>query len=79
MSLLDVKDLSIRYADSAQSVVKNLSFSIEAGQSLGIVGESGAGKTQTAMALMGLLPANAVTGGSIRFDGQEFLGATSDV
>jgi len=79
MSLLDVKDLSIRYADSAKPVVKNLSFSIEAGQSLGIVGESGAGKTQTAMAVMGLLPANAVTGGSIRFDGQEFLGTAPDV
>jgi len=79
MGLLDVKDLSIRYADSAKPVVKNLSFAIEAGQSLGIVGESGAGKTQTAMAVMGLLPANAVTGGSIRFDGQEFLGTAPDV
>jgi len=79
MSLLDVKNLSIRYADSAKPVVNDLSFSIEAGQSLGIVGESGAGKTQTAMAVMGLLPANAVTGGSIRFDGQEFLGAAPDV
>lgn len=79
MSLLEVKDLSIRYADSAKSVVQNLSFSIEAGQSLGMVGESGAGKTQTAMAVMGLLPANAITSGSIRFDGQEFLGAAPDV
>jgi ABC-type glutathione transport system ATPase component len=79
MSLLEVKDLSIWYADSAQPVVNNLSFAVEAGQSLGIVGESGSGKTQTAMALMGLLPANAMTGGSIRFDGQEFLGAAPEV
>jgi len=79
MSLLDVKQLSIRYADSAKPVVQNLSFTIEAGQSLGIVGESGAGKTQTALAVMGLLPANANTTGSIRFDGQEFLGAAPDV
>jgi len=79
MSLLEVNDLSIRYADSAKPVVQNLSFAIEAGQSLGMVGESGAGKTQTAMAVMGLLPANANTSGSIRFDGQEFLGAAPDV
>ena len=79
MSLLEVKDLSIRYADSAQPAVNNLSFAVEAGQSLGIVGESGSGKTQTAMAVLGLLPANANTGGSIRFDGQEFLGATPEV
>ncbi len=75
MNLLDVKDLSIRYADTERPVVNKLSFSIETGESLGIVGESGSGKTQTAMAVMGLLPANAQTEGSIRFDGQEFLGA----
>jgi oligopeptide/dipeptide ABC transporter ATP-binding protein len=79
MSLLDVKDLSIRYDDSDKPVVDRLSFAVKAGESLGIVGESGSGKTQTAMAVMGLLPANAETGGSIRFDGQEFLGATDDV
>ena len=79
MSLLDVNDLSISYADSAKPVVNHLSFSVEAGQSLGIVGESGSGKTQTAMAVMGLLPANAIVSGSIRFDGQEFLGATRDL
>ena len=79
MSLLDVNDLCIRYTDAAESVVKDLSFSVEAGGSLGIVGESGSGKTQTAMAVMGLLPANAHTSGSICFDGQEFLGATPAV
>lgn len=79
MSLLEVKHLSIRYADTAKPVVNDVSFSVEAGQSLGIVGESGSGKTQTAMALMGLLPANAVTSGNIRFDGQEFLGADAEI
>jgi peptide/nickel transport system ATP-binding protein len=79
MSLLDVKDLSIRYTDSDKPVVNELSFTVEAGESLGIVGESGSGKTQTAMAVMGLLPANAETGGSIRFDGQEFLGTPDEV
>ena len=79
MSLLEVENLSIRYADTEKPVVRNLSFSIEAGQSLGIVGESGSGKTQTAMAVMGLLPANAIADGSIRFDGQEFLGADVEI
>lgn len=76
MSLLEVNNLCIRYADSAEPVVKDLSFGIEAGDSLAIVGESGSGKTQTAMAVMGLLPANAHTSGRICFDGQELLGAT---
>lgn len=79
MSLLDVRNLSIRYADTAKPVVRDLNFSLEAGQSLAIVGESGSGKTQTAMAVMGLLPVNAVTSGNIRFDDQEFLGATPEV
>lgn len=79
MSLLDVNDLSISYADTAKPVVNKLSFSIKRGHSLGIVGESGSGKTQTAMAVMGLLPANAIISGSIRFDGQEFLGAPPKV
>ncbi|MDX1405924.1 MAG: ABC transporter ATP-binding protein [Woeseiaceae bacterium] len=75
MSLLEVTRLNIRYTDTPQPVVSNVSLKVEAGQSLGIVGESGSGKTQTAMAIMGLLPANAETAGSIRFDGQEILGA----
>ena len=79
MGLLDVNDLSISYADNAKPVVNQLSFSVEAGQSLAIVGESGSGKTQTAMAVMGLLPANAIISGSVRFEGQEFLGAAPDV
>jgi ABC-type glutathione transport system ATPase component len=79
MALLNVNNLSIRYADSAKPAVSDLSFKVEAGQSLGIVGESGSGKTQTAMAVMGLLPANARVSGSIRFDGQEFLGAAPAV
>ncbi|RLA26631.1 MAG: ABC transporter ATP-binding protein, partial [Gammaproteobacteria bacterium] len=75
MSILDIENLSVTYGSSADAVVTNLSFSVRRGEALGIVGESGAGKTQTAMAVMGLLPANAKTSGSVRFDGQELLGA----
>ncbi|MGI9236875.1 MAG: ABC transporter ATP-binding protein, partial [Woeseiaceae bacterium] len=73
MSLLDVKDLSVHYRNAA--VVDNISFSVARGESLGLVGESGSGKSQTALAILGLLPGHARVTGSIRFDGQELLGA----
>jgi peptide/nickel transport system ATP-binding protein len=56
--------------------VRDLSFSLEKGQTLGLIGESGCGKSITAMALMGLLPERALSNGSIRFDGQELIGMT---
>ena len=79
MSLLDVNRLTIRYADAERPVVDDLSFSLSPGDSLGIVGDSGSGKTQTALAIMGLLPGNAMTAGSIRFAGQEVIGASEEV
>ncbi len=79
MSLLEIENLSIAYSDSAEPVVSNLGFVVERGHSLGMVGESGAGKTQTAMAIMGLLPANARVSGSIIFDGTELIGAAPSV
>ena len=75
MALLDVDNLNVTYGDATDAVVTNVSFSVQRGEALGIVGESGAGKTQTAMAVMGLLPANARISGSVRFDGDELLGA----
>jgi peptide/nickel transport system ATP-binding protein len=74
VSVLDVEDLSIRYAESV--VVDGVSFAVKSGESVGLVGESGSGKTQTALAILGLLPGNAVASGSIKFDGQELLGAS---
>lgn len=74
MSLLDVKDLSVRY-DGA-TVVDAFSFVVDAGESVGLVGESGSGKSQTALAILGLLPRQASVSGSIRFDGSELLSAT---
>jgi len=73
MSLLAIDKLSIRYGDSL--AVADIGFSIEKGESVGLVGESGSGKSQTALAVLGLLPTTATVAGSIRFDGQELIGA----
>jgi oligopeptide/dipeptide ABC transporter ATP-binding protein len=73
MSLLAIEKLSIRYGET--TAVADIGFSIEKGESVGLVGESGSGKSQTALAVLGLLPASAAVSGSIRFDGQELLGA----
>ena len=75
MGVLEVENLTIRYPDAGQPAVDGLSFTMERAEDLGIVGESGSGKTQTAMAIMGLTPANAMVTGSIRYDGQELVGA----
>jgi oligopeptide transport system ATP-binding protein len=69
--LLAVERLSVGYP---QPVVHELSFAVGAASTLGIVGESGAGKTQAMLALMGLLPEDAHVEGSIRFEGEELIG-----
>jgi ABC-type dipeptide/oligopeptide/nickel transport system ATPase component len=76
MPLLDVRDLSLTFATPAGDVeaVSDFSLALSAGECVGVVGESGAGKSQALMAVMGLLPPNARTRGSIRFDGRELLG-----
>ena len=77
MSLLDVRDLSIRYPGSATAAVDGISFDIARGEAVGIVGESGAGKSQTALSCLGLLPANAQLAGSIEIAGNEVVGASA--
>jgi peptide/nickel transport system ATP-binding protein len=76
LSLLELANLSVRYGEEA--AVDGISFSIDAGESVGLVGESGSGKTQTALAILGLLPRNATASGSIRFQGDEILGASEE-
>jgi len=75
MSLLDVRDLTVRFKtpEGIVQAVEGLSFALAAGGTLGIVGESGAGKSQTAMALLGLLARNAQVSGSIRFEDRDLL------
>jgi len=74
MSLLEVTDLGIEFGRRRIQALDQVSFRIEAGQRLGLIGESGSGKTVTALAIMGLLPPNARVSGSIRLGGDELLG-----
>ncbi len=73
MALLEVRDLQVSLPGEHGPVpaLRGLDFSLEAGQTLGLIGESGCGKSLTALALMGLLPEGARVQGSMRFEGQE--------
>lgn len=74
--LLQVKDLSVAFVEDKTEtlVVDNVSFSVEPGEVLCIVGESGCGKSVTALSILGLLSPNArVKSGSIIFEGKDLL------
>ena len=75
--LLEIENLKVIFhgdRGSATHAVDGLDLAIQRGQTLGLVGESGCGKTATALSVMGLLPkASAEVSGRIRFDGAELL------
>jgi peptide/nickel transport system ATP-binding protein len=73
MSLLQVADLSVRAGGS--SLVRDVSFTVAAGERLGIIGESGSGKSVTSLAVTGLLARGLTASGSILLDGHEVVGA----
>jgi peptide/nickel transport system ATP-binding protein len=76
MALLEVKDLVVHYRTKKGDVdaVDKVSFTLDRGESLGLVGESGCGKTTLALALMRLLPENGfIRGGQILFQGVDLL------
>ena len=73
MSLLSVEGLKISAAD--RTLVSNLSFTVQPGERMGLIGESGSGKSLTAMAITGLLPGNIVASGSVMLDGRQVIGA----
>jgi oligopeptide transport system ATP-binding protein len=78
-ALLQVENLSVALPTRSgyHKAVDDVSFAVDAGEVMGIAGESGSGKTITALSLFGLLPAGARTSGSIRLDGAELLKLTS--
>jgi len=73
VALLEVDQLRVTLQTSrgAADALRGVSFALDRGQTLGLIGESGCGKSITALALMGLLPDGARVAGSIRFDGKE--------
>ncbi|MCS4489995.1 dipeptide/oligopeptide/nickel ABC transporter permease/ATP-binding protein [Corynebacterium sp. ES2794-CONJ1] len=74
--LLEVKNLTIKFpaAHGDVAIVDNVSFSVRPSETMGLVGESGCGKSISSMAVMGLLPDTAEITGSILFDGHELVG-----
>ena len=78
MALLDVRNLRTTFStdDGELAAVDGVSFQVQAGKTLAIVGESGCGKSVTALSIMGLVaqPPGRVTADSMRFEGRELLG-----
>jgi peptide/nickel transport system ATP-binding protein len=74
--LLEIRNLAVYFGTA--SAVRDVSFSLAAGETLGLVGESGSGKSVTSLAIMGLLPPQARAKGSIVFDGADLLRLSPD-
>ncbi|HKV21025.1 MAG TPA: ABC transporter ATP-binding protein, partial [Mycobacterium sp.] len=76
MTLLEVRDLTVVFPTEAERVaaVRGMSFGVDSGEVVALVGESGAGKSASAMAVVGLLPEYAEVTGSVRLHGDELLG-----
>ncbi len=75
MTLLEAEALTVTFGQAAAvvRVVDGLGFALAPGRTLGVVGESGCGKSMAALAVMGLLPVGARAGGALRFDGEDLL------
>jgi peptide/nickel transport system ATP-binding protein len=70
-ALVDVRGLSVRVG--GLEAVRGVSFELEAGRRTGLIGESGSGKTLTALALIGLLPEGLTARGEVRYEGRDLL------
>ena len=81
MTLLEVRDLHVWFdlPDGGRlHAVRGVSFELEAGERVGLVGESGCGKTTTILAMLGLLPPSATVAGAVLLDGTNVLAADED-
>jgi oligopeptide transport system ATP-binding protein len=80
--LLEVDDLHVEFRtrDGVAKVLNGVSYHVDAGETLAVLGESGSGKSVTAQAVMGILdtPPAHVTGGSVRYHGEELLTAGAE-
>ena len=76
MPMLQVESLQVSLPGprGTAKALRGIDFAMQRGDSVGLIGESGCGKSMTALALMGLLPQGAQVSGSIRFDGSELVG-----
>ena len=77
MALLSVRDLEVKFFTRRSTVhaVRGTSFELDAGQTLGIVGESGCGKSVSSLAILGILPkTGCITEGQVLFNGQDLVG-----
>jgi peptide/nickel transport system ATP-binding protein len=75
--VLEIENLSthIKLTSSVVQAVGNVDMKIDAGETLGVVGESGCGKSMTGLSIMGLLPpGGSIVNGSIKLDGRELVG-----
>lgn len=78
--MLEVNDLTIGVEHSPLSLLREVSFTVEAGQIMGLVGESGSGKTMASLAMMGILPPGIeFREGSVAVDGRALVGADGAV
>ena len=79
--LLDIKDLSVEFRtdDGVVKAVNHMNIELEKGKTLGLVGETGAGKTTTALSILRLVPdpPGVITGGTIELDGKDILKASN--
>src|SRR5699024_12780976 len=70
---LEITTLGVR-TSSGRELLRDISWSVPTGGRLGIIGESGSGKSLTAQAILGLLPRGMDVTGSVQLDGEEMLG-----
>ena len=80
MSLLEVRDLTVGFSTESEvvSAVRGMNFGVDKGEVVALVGESGAGKSASAMAVVGLLPEYAEVTGSVRLHGDELIGLSDE-